>query len=495
MCFASCESSSSGEHSHVHQCCRGLNFRIGMYQEDWPPFHTYDFQTKAYGGAFVLVMEAVAAEMGMALEFVPSPENWPEDDLHRGVVDGVGVELSAPYVHHVFDEEEDTVYIGKIFTIPFLYSPVSGLVQKEHYKPSMWQLFAPFTTRLWYAILLSIFILSVASTLIFQVHGTEHPRGPRECCTDWCHRVYYAWSALLGGGEEFDSITTPARLLRLALLFLVVLITTTYTANLAAFLTEAHMEIKGPSALPDLWTSSVVCTPFDPTDPDGGHSFAIQSYAQNIIWPRHMPTTTELEESGATSWQDEERNDWCIQQVSEGAADIWVSDRYTVQKALFRNQNCESKSIAHWLAVSPIQFGLMLRYEDDDIARNITSAFQFVQQRSLHQQILPQVFDMDAVCPEDETSEMEQVDVIHMWGVFAICGSFVVVAVAIALIQRCMRSQSHATTGRSEDTPRTLTPTMSETEILQVIYGRIGEMDSKLDHMCARTGEQTRVSI
>ena len=47
-------------------------------------------------------------------------------------------------------------------------------------------------------------------------------------------------------GDDFEWVTTPERILRVALLFLILISISTYTANLVAFLTEDQWTVYGP---------------------------------------------------------------------------------------------------------------------------------------------------------------------------------------------------------------------------------------------------------
>ncbi|CAK0797580.1 unnamed protein product [Prorocentrum cordatum] len=57
--------------------------------------------------------------------------------------------------------------------------------------------------------------------------------------------VYHAWAALLGG-EDSEWHDWPGRILRLGLLFIVLVVSATYTANLASFFTRPGIKLHGP---------------------------------------------------------------------------------------------------------------------------------------------------------------------------------------------------------------------------------------------------------
>jgi hypothetical protein len=60
--------------------------------------------------------------------------------------------------------------------------------------------------------------------------------------------LYHAFAGLLGG-EDYEWMTWPARILRLGVLFFCLIINSTYTANLASFFTKQGFTIHGPKGM------------------------------------------------------------------------------------------------------------------------------------------------------------------------------------------------------------------------------------------------------
>ena len=63
--------------------------------------------------------------------------------------------------------------------------------------------------------------------------------------------LYYSLAALLGG-EDIEWVTWPAKILRLGMLFTVLVLVATYTANLAAFFLEPPFIVLGPSSVSEM---------------------------------------------------------------------------------------------------------------------------------------------------------------------------------------------------------------------------------------------------
>merc|ERR1712151_127716 len=124
----------------------------------------------------------------------------------------------------------------------------------------MFRLFEPFETYLWIAficsIVLSAFIVIALDTIAPSDEDKEHPLYRRVTLARICKAVYHMFAALMGG-EDYEWVTWPGRVLRLAVLFITMLAVATYTANLAAFFNRPAVTIRGPQDLLQLRSARV----------------------------------------------------------------------------------------------------------------------------------------------------------------------------------------------------------------------------------------------
>ena len=113
------------------------------------------------------------------------------------------------------------------------------------------QVFSPFTPELWYMILGSIFVGAVVMCLLQHIQSANS--SPAASVARLPGYIYHTFAALLGG-DEYDLYHSPifGRIYRLGLLFLVLITSATYTANLAAYLTRKPYIIEGPRSLEDV---------------------------------------------------------------------------------------------------------------------------------------------------------------------------------------------------------------------------------------------------
>ena len=86
----------------------------------------------------------------------------------------------------------------------------------------------------------------------------------RGACEGWSRglrrggTMLYHSAVLLLAGDDLEWRGAPARTFRIGFLFLALVTTATYTANLAAFLTRPNLQIHGPRNMEEL-RSAVAC--------------------------------------------------------------------------------------------------------------------------------------------------------------------------------------------------------------------------------------------
>jgi hypothetical protein len=125
-----------------------------------------------------------------------------------------------------------------------------------------------------------------------------------ESARNCAYCVYHALAMLLGG-EEYEWQSASSKLLRLGTLFLVLILGSTYTANLAAFFTRPAYVIHGPKTLADL-RDAHVCIPYD------AWSYSVSPFVKSVVVPPYSESNT-MEENGQ----------FCHNLLKERKADAW----------------------------------------------------------------------------------------------------------------------------------------------------------------------------
>ena len=114
-------------------------------------------------------------------------------------------------------------------------------------------------------------------------------------------------------GETYEGYTTaPMKVLRFGTIFVVLVLTSTYTANLAAFFTRPSFKLHGPEDMSAL-EESVACVQDDVMQQ------TVQPYARRVIWPTHLGTQEDTYFD--SNYRRQDRTRYCVDQVSSGDAE------------------------------------------------------------------------------------------------------------------------------------------------------------------------------
>ena len=140
--------------------------------------------------------------------------------------------------------------------------------------------------------------------------------------------VYHVFEALLGG-EDLEWLTPPRRVMRLGLLFAVLVLQATYTANLAAFFTTSNTVILGPISLDEL-TLARVCVPLPPQAQPVLNNILL-GFTNTLVWPEEFDSWQGLNLTDPVvlanpnyDAQYAQRAAFCHERLQLEEADIWI---------------------------------------------------------------------------------------------------------------------------------------------------------------------------
>jgi len=327
----------------------------------------------------------------------------------------------------------DSIQVAR--TVPIYTSYYAGLQYRERLGANRFRLFDPFSYDMWLAICATAVATALIMSLLSSIETAES-----SICTAKADRpslakrvvtkvtrfaaelpegVYNSLTALCGG-FDYNHETWSGKTLRLGLLFFALVISATYTANLAAIFSEPNWKDHGPESLFDL-KEAVSCFATEI-----GHTLRVtlgeHLTAKAIFPPTDMPL----------GWP---RGHYCVDALRTYDADIYIGEA-NVLHALHL-ENCDSTSETSWLNVGSIMFALQVRAEDAAFANNFSRAWVHYEQTPEFLVMKDSLLQWDTHCPGSEDDLDASVSFHSMSGLFFIYGLFAVLAVLIDVYQRC----------------------------------------------------------
>ena len=275
----------------MRRCCVGYTIRIGVAKSDQPPVYNVKagetVGTYRYSGFMKAMLEQLSSVMGFDFELVPTdgpmeaffavvaPQGeslnvfgkFPGGSLDAAVFSSADMKRScwsgsvrnalqmvdsAPCF---WDFESATTspfsqtsmpapeYYNTSFrsTTAFYSSSYSGLLKYDEPLPSPWRLFEPFAGETWMITFILLGSTAVLMSLVECIYPSHAPsRGSLGCSgieqetKNVVNGAYHTLAACFGG-EDFEWVTWPLRLLRLGLLLLVLVL-----ASTCALLSNRH---------------------------------------------------------------------------------------------------------------------------------------------------------------------------------------------------------------------------------------------------------------
>ena len=206
----------------------------------------------------------------------------------------------------------------RVLSAPFIHTHLTGMVKRTKAGGGALPFMDPLENGVWIAWFMCAIVWGVT---VFAVDAIERGTSPRElvkrCMAEGTTFVYHGLVNFFDG-ETYEGYTTaPMKVLRFGTIFVVLVLTSTYTANLAAFFTRPSFKLHGPEDMSAL-EESVACVQDDVMQQ------TVQPYARRVIWPTHLGTQEDTYFD--SNYRRQDRTRYCVDQVSSGDADIFVAD-------------------------------------------------------------------------------------------------------------------------------------------------------------------------
>ena len=527
-----------------------------MWASGWSPIHdALETPNGKYKGFLVDLVEAMATEMGAGIEFVTKTSYsymvplktgetnaivgtgstyklelrkrlWAEtvatemaesgsgeDAAIDAIVDAIAAGThpnpsgyipgkSDTYSYSYYSYDGVKLDFANDFLFPttsILEVRASGLVHLTARPTSLFQFGEPFTGTLWLAIGGFVCFLAVCLVAIEWLWPRERSvrswaLSPHRLCSgkDAAYSFYHVLAAVLGG-EDYEWMTFPSRVLRIGMLFGILVLQASYTANLAAFFTKPNVIIHGPNNMEEL-TSSTACV----THKIEGYWESVQQMHQKLepftlrtvspdlyddssIHPwTGVNMSTMFQGLDDADWEFTKRRHWCAEALRKGICDIFIDDAVALQKYLFESNNCVDLRRADWLDFLPRRFHLFA--PNAVFAKRLSLAYLHVAMSPLLMRLEQDHYHAGKSCPAP-SADSDKIDVEGLSGLFLAWAVTSVFAVGIAA---CLRgTATHARVnvkdpkgGTDEDPDAAPSHLATEGEMLRYLIKRVDQMSS-----------------
>jgi hypothetical protein len=461
-------------------CCTGTHLKIGLPPTTFEPLFTYDSEVDPaergsgpWGGFLAEQLDQLASTMGFTYSTIPAAPWMLDRSAGEQMLSAGTVDLLLSDASPVSVQQDTFVY----HTVPFHNSFHTAIVRKAKKQTSLFRFLDPFTMDLY----LTIFSMIIGTALLLSLLDMLWPAGGvkpgenhmcdgkgdlRGWSQSFISSVYHISVATVGG-EDYEWLTAPLKLLRAGLLLVVLVVNATYTANLAAFLSAPSVQIFGPSTMDELGSSSRVCA----LHPAAWASAAAEAYGSSML----TASLDDIPDLAPGIPNIEARKVWVREQLDADTCDVWLQDAVVLQKELLAN--CESREALPFVSVVPIMYN-MVGIERQLVA-NISAGLAALGGTPRFDRLKRDNFGTGLTCGADESSST-QISAQMMAGVYIIFATFSGLAVLLAAVLR-LQSELSRKGDREASADKDMTHTATEGDMLRAILRKVERMDQRLE--------------
>ncbi|KAL1498698.1 hypothetical protein AB1Y20_014009 [Prymnesium parvum] len=475
--------------SSVRNCCAAHTYRIGLPPEQISPLVAFDTQKQQHSGMVIDVIDQLRLEMRADIQIVPTTATLLPGALQAGTVNMIGVitsdyapippeGVSAFEYHKLHGPQYDE------FTPELFSSPYRVLLKRTTREVTRFAFLDPFSTELWLMVLFSIVCSAVVMAAIEVTYPYQDNTRVSMSAARFAKLCYHSVS-LIQQQDDFEWITPPMRLLRISMMFVGIILTGSYTANLAAFFSTPQSTINGPQSLEEL-RDAKVCTILAEDWVDQWTDAVYLGSADRLAC--RCPTSnyeqlepcSRLHDPASDCQLDEDvQLSHCHELLRKGEVEAIVALEPVLN--VFLRDKCAELAFAEYRFGS-VNFGLRVPKafgEWGAVARhNLSVAIANLMQLPVYQGIQQDHFgDVSCRVKEEETDEAT-LTLRQMSGLFLVFGVCAGVSFLLAVGGRVHRHFTHSCARdeertSTEPTERDELAMMTDAEILRKLYSAV----------------------
>lgn len=312
---------------------------------------------------------------------------------------------------------------GVQWAYPYWSGSISAVVQNTEKNTDGWAWTRPFTWQLWLALGLTSICLPLV-IFILEVLSIKRRVSLRDSARGY-HESLWRTLWVLIQGETMAVTNLAARVTVIILAFSSLILSASYTANLAAFLTlKSYGSLNRIEDLQGTAVSTV-----EAYQPRFASRYGIKTLLANITGPDSI-----IAEAG---------------DVLSGQLIGWLHDTEVAQYYVATWPGCELRLLDQ--RVEPFEYGLAFSPFVDS---SIVDAFSLSILRLIEDGTIPQIGDTfllsDSPClnPEDNESEIAQLSFGQVYGLWVLLAAGVLVGLVLMMAKRWLKSHRNPDWGR-----------------------------------------------
>nr|XP_058964192.1 glutamate receptor 2-like [Pocillopora verrucosa] len=365
-----------------------------------------------YKGYCIDLLDELAKNLKFTYEIYLSPDGMYGAELENGTWNGMIGELVGKRADIAVASLTVTESREKIvdFSVPYMYYSREILVKKSPHsgKVDLLQFMNPFDIQVWFATLASLVIISVAVFVInyFSPYGCkdENGRGTSEEF-NFFNSVWFALACMLQQGGDNTPKSSSGRILTGCYWFCILIMISTYTANLAAFLVVKDND----NPINNL--EDIVRSTYQVAVIESGSTYEAFRTSQYVthekIWNR-MVTAGSFVQSTAEG----------IQMVRDRDQFVFISDGPVLKHAA-QQPPCDVTTVPGLSTALGLAFAFQANSTDVD---DVTLAILHLHENEFLDSLKREWWEYKDECPkkQDTTLTRKRIDLRSMLGVYVV---------------------------------------------------------------------------
>ncbi|XP_078382294.1 glutamate receptor ionotropic, kainate 2-like [Oculina patagonica] len=373
-----------------------------------------------YEGYCIDLLNELARHLKFTYEIYTSPDGLYGAETENGTWDGSIGELMSKRADIAVAELAITEEREKVvdFTVPYMHYTEDLLMKKASSSRSidLLQFMNPFDNYVWITILAIVLFISVAVFVLnyFSPYGYKDDNGQGTSEElNFFNSAWFAFASILQQGADNTPRSLSGRILTGSYWFCILILVSTYTANLAAFLTVKNAQH------PIRNLEDIVDSPYKVA--------VVESSSQYELFK------TSQYEPYRKIWHKIQKENTIVKNTSEGVQ--WVREKdefvFIYDRPFLRYvahlQPCDLTTVSG-LALAK---GLALAFQENDPhVDDFTLAILRLHENDFLNSLRRKWWETNNECPKEQETMLSQtrIDLMSMLGVYVVLGVGIVVA-------------------------------------------------------------------